>query len=382
MANTLTGLIPVIYQALDTVSREQVGMVPAVSLNASAAGAAKDETITIPVVPTNSAVDVTPGVNAPDSGDAVIGNTTMTISKSKMVPIRYNGEETVGLRNGGHYGSILQDRFAQAFRTLGNLVDTDLCALHVNASRAYGTAGTTPYSSAITDAPQLRKILVDNGAPMGDLRMVVDSAAGANLRALGQFTYVNQSGTSETLRQGILGDISGFAVGESGQIATSTKGTGASATTDAAGYSVGDTVITLASAGTGTVVAGDVIIITGDANKYVVASGDTDVSNGGTITLAEPGLRESVTGATGITIQANAARNMAFDRGAIQLITRAPAMPEGGDMADDVMTVTDPISSISYQVAVYRQYKQIKYEVGLAWGVKALKPEHMALGLG
>jgi len=251
--------------------------------------------------------------------------------------------------------------------------------LHVSASRAYGTAGTAPFASTIIDAPQARKILVDNGAPTGDLRMVVDSTAGANLRALGQFTYVNQSGTDETLRRGVLGDISGFAVGESGQVVTTVKGTGTSYTSTTAGFAVGTTSIPIIT-GSGTVVAGDTVTFTGDSNKYVVATG---VGSPGTIVLAEPGLREPLAAsAVAMTILDASARNLAFDRGAMQLITRAPAMPEGGDMADDVIVITDPISTISYQVAVYRQYKQIKYEVGLAWGVKALKPEHMAIILG
>jgi hypothetical protein len=36
--------------------------------------------------------------------------------------------------------------------------------------------------------------------------------------------------------------------------------------------------------------------------------------------------------------------NLAFHRNALHLITRAPAMPAGGDGADDVTEITDPIS--------------------------------------
>ena len=57
-------------------------------------------------------------------------------------------------------------------------------------------------------------------------------------------------------------------------------------------------------------------------------------------------------------------------------------MPEGGDAADDVMIVTDPVSGISFQIALYRQYRQVHFEVGLAWGYAAIKPAHMAILLG
>ena len=49
---------------------------------------------------------------------------------------------------------------------------------------------------------------------------------------------------------------------------------------------------------------------------------------------------------------------------------------------DDVMNVTDPISGITFQIALYRQYRQVRYEVGLAWGVSSVKPAHGCLILG
>ena len=64
---------------------------------------------------------------------------------------------------------------------------------------------------------------------------------------------------------------------------------------------------------------------------------------------------------------------MFFQRSAIQMITRAPAMPDGGDDADDVRILSDPVSGIAYEFAVYRQKRQIRYEVNLAWGVKMMR---------
>lgn len=384
MANTLTSLISDAQVALDVVSRELVGFIPSVARDARYDRAAIGETIRSFVAPASSATDITPGVTPPDDGDQTFGNITLTITKARRVPFRWNGEQSLGINNtGAGVLNFRQDQIAQAMRTLCNEIEADLAANHIYASRAYGTAATTPFASDLSDTANVLKILQDNGAPTSDLQLVINTTAGAKLRTLAQLTKANEAADNTLLRQGTLLNLHGFSIRESAQVKTSTAGTASSATTDNAGYAIGSTTIALASAGTGTLVAGDVITFAGDTNKYVVVTGDSDVSNGGSITIAEPGLRVAMSAATkAITVVAAAARNMAFDRNSILLATRAPALPDGGDLAVDRMTITDPRSGLSFEIAMYPQYRQMQYEISIAWGTKVIKAAHTAILLG
>lgn len=384
MSNTLTGLIPDLYEAMDVVSREAVGFIPAVTNMHSAERAAVGENVTSFVTPAQAATDITPGVTPPNDGDQTIGNIPIQITKARRVPFRWNGEEQKGVNNGSGYKNIRTDQIAQAIRTLTNEMEADLWALHLQTSRAVGTAGTTPFASDISATALARQVLLDNGAPMSDLQMVIDSSAGAKLRSMSNLIKANEAATDAGLRRGVLLDINGFAMRESAAIGTFTKGTNnGSASTNTAGYAVGARTITLASAGTGTILAGDVITFAGDTNQYVVETGDSDVSNGGTIVLAAPGLRKAIAAsATVITTVNTATRNLFFRRSAFALACRAPALPEEGDMALDRINITDPISGMTFELSMYAQYRQIQYELAVAWGVKCFKKEHSGILLG
>lgn len=385
MANGLTDLIPDAYAALNVVSRELVGLIPAVTRDATVERAAVGQKVRSHVVPPQAAEDIVPGVTPPNTGDQNIGDRELTITKSRAVPFKWNGEEQRGLNNGGAgVLTIQQDQIAQGIRTLVNEIEADIAALHTSFSRAYGTAGTTPFATAgnYTDASETLRILKDNGCPQSDLHLVINTAAGAKFLGI-QAGKVNEAGSDRMLRQGVILDVHGMPIRESGQIKTHTKGTASGATTNNAGYAEGATVITLASAGTGTIIAGDVITLADDSNQYVVAAGDADVFNGGTITLAAPGLRKAVpAAATNITVVGTSSRNMMFRRSALILAQRMPALPEGGDMAADRTVITDPVSGLSFELAMYKMYRQVRYEVACAWGTGNVKPEHTALLLG
>jgi hypothetical protein len=382
MSNTLTGIIPTLYTALDEVSREMVGFIPAVSRDSSAERAALNQTVRSPVGESGDLEDIAPGANPADSGDTTVGYVDVTITKSKAAPVRWNGEEQRAVGTTGVYNRVLADQFKSAMRKLVSAVEVDLAvAAKVGASRAYGTAGTTPFGTAndLSDLAGVARILDDNGCPISDRQIVLNSASIANLRGKQSVLFkVNEAGSSDMLRTGMTDFLQNMAVRYSAGLTLHTKGTGAAYVSNAGtNEPIGETSIAV-DTGAGTILAGDIVELQNDTNLYVV---NTALS-GGAFVIGKPGLLAAFADGGTVTVGDNYTPNVAFTRNAIVLAARAPALPEGGDSADDSMMLTDPISGLTFEVRVYRQYRQVKYEVCLAWGVKAVKSEHIALLLG
>lgn len=381
MGNTLTNLMPDLYQALDVVSRELVGFIPAVTHDASISRAAVGQNVRSMATRANGTLtDITPSMTLSEPTDQTVDNVPVIISNAKAAEFGWTGSEQSQVNQGPGYARIRQDQMIQAMRAVTNAVEADLAGLHLKASRAYGSA-TMPFASDLTDTAQVRKILADNGQwAEGDMQMVINTGAGAKVRSLTQLTNVNQAGDSSFLRQGTLLNIHGFDFRESAGIKTVTavgNNTGGYVANGA--HAVGATTLTLKT-GTGTILAGDVIYFgTDTANKYVVLTG---CAAAGTITISKPGLMKALAGDEAVTVTAITARNMAFARSSIILATRMPEMPAEGDSAIDGTTITDPRSGLSFEVLVYAGKRKVRYEIGLAWGVACVKSEGLALLLG
>lgn len=384
MANVLTDLAADIYKAADIVGREQVGIIPSVLINSGSERAAFGDTVRSHFTrkPTLN-TSYTPSMTIPEGDDQTVDNKTMTIDQVANVQIPWTGEDIRHVNNGSGFETIYGDQIAQAMRSITNAIEGYAGTVLKNgASRAVGTAGTTPFGSNFDLVAEARQILVDNGAPMdGQVTMALNTAAGTKLRNLAQLQKANESGSTELLRRGTLLNLQGVMLKESAGIASHVKGAGAGY--DAAGGEpIGETTIAL-DGGTVNVTgitAGDVVTFAGDANKYVVGTGLTAVS--GNIVLNQTGLRETLADTVEMTIGDSYTGNVVFHRNAVELVARAPEQPFGGDAAVDRMTVQDPFSGLIYEVAVYKGYGKTMIDVTTFYAVKVWKPDFVAALLG
>lgn len=305
MANVLTDLAADIYKAADVVGRELVGFIPASTINANGSErAAKGDVVRASFTRAATAVDVTEAMTIPEGTDQTVDNKTLSITNARAVQIPYTGEDVRHLNNGIGFETVYGDQIKQAMRTLCNEIEADLGEAAGTATPAgtVGTGGTTPFASNFDLIADIRKELVDNGMPTNDgqVSLIIDTAAGANLRNLANLQTANTAGGTDLLRQGVLLDLQGMAMRES-------------------------------------------------ANVYA--------SGGSTF-------------------------NIAMHRAAMELAMRAPAVPNGGDAADDAIVVQDPHSGLVFEVRSYRGYRKSMIEVAASWGVKAWKPDFIGHLLG
>ena len=390
MANTLdlSALTEVIYAARDQVAREQVGFLTSVNVNGGSEAVSLGGTVeSLRTVQPQINSSYTPAMTIPAGDDIAPQKEEMTISQVANAKIPWTGESALKLNNTGRGRQTLQDTFARAIRGMVNQIESHVGVTVKNgSSRAVGTAGTTPFASNHNIINSLKQVLDDNGCAQGERSLVINSNAGVNLRNLTQLTKANEAGSSDPLRRGTLLDVSGFMIKESAGVAAHTKGTlGGSPTSAAAGFTLGATDILLtASVGTGSIVPGDVLSIANDTtNSYVVKTGVADASTAATLVLNRPGLRKATGASTrALSLAANYTANVAFHRTAVELVMRPPAMPDGGDAAADRMTLFDPDSGLTFEIALYKGYGMVLYDITCFYEAKVWNPEFVATLLG
>jgi hypothetical protein len=375
----LDKLIPVFYAALDVVSREFIGMIPSVSRDSTADMVARNQKLTFPVTSKRSTIEIAPGVE-PTYTEKDFNTVDVVIDHIvTATPIKWNGEEYRAV--GGQYPSMIMDQYTQAMRAIANEIEAALCLEAVmgaiGSGNVYGTPGTTPFSGSLSDLSQVKKVLDDIGTPVGGRSAVINTAAEANMNSLTNLTNVNKYGNDDVLRRGVITELLGFMIRTSGQFRLIDPGAGTGYLLNGAAVEGAKELVV--DTGSGAINQGAIITIAGDTNKYVVTE---DVASGGTLIKIAGGLRQAAIDNAAVTVGPAYLPSVAFSRDGILLAIRQPYLPPGGDKAEDVTVIADPVSGLSFQIAVYKGYLENRIEIRSAYGCKAINPDHLCAILG
>jgi len=224
MANTLNKLIPFLIAAVQQIGRELVGIIPAVTMDMTADSAAKNQVIRVPVTPMATAEDITIGTPPDVSGDEFIP-IEMRIDNFRRTSFIWNGEEEAAL--GSTVNGLKENQILQRMRTLVNEIEASVFAEAINGAEggSYGVPGTTPFGNDdMREFAQLVKIMNDAASPQTGRQMVLNTTHAAALRNKPNLFKVGDAGESGLLRQGVLANLYGFDIRETGGATTMTVG--------------------------------------------------------------------------------------------------------------------------------------------------------------
>lgn len=332
-------------------------------------GARKNATVNIMVPAAVAAVAVTPNV-VPAAVTAVTPTSiALTLDQWYYAPFIMDDKGLAQVQR-----DVVPRQLEEAVKAIVNTIEADLWAYTHGAYGFYGytgTAGSTPFATGLDEFTAANKLADDQLMPDDPERkfMVINSAAKANVLNLENVRNANTRGDSATFRTGQMGQILGANWEMSQHVPSHTAGTASGATTDATGYAAGLKTITLASAGTGSILVGDIITFAGDSQTYVVTSGDGSVAGGGTVSF-EPGLAVAITTATtAITVKATHRNNLlihgdglAFAMAPLVDDTRVEGMPTNQAVA------VDNDSGLALRLKVSEQFYQTQWAIDALWG--------------
>jgi len=261
---------------------------------------------------------------------------------------------------------IVPMQIQEAIRGLANKIETNVWLNYKKFYGFAGVAGTTPFATGVDEYLDADKIANDQVMPGEQRALLFNTAANANWKRLQRnfdTTFANV-GVEPAWTQHVPLHTAGTAVG---------------ATTDATGYALGLKTITLASAGTGSVLIGDVITFAGDTQTYAITAGDASVAGGGTLSF-EPGLKVAIaTSTTAITVKGAGSAyrsNLLIHPNAIAFAMApmaAGALVPGAGATES--TVVDQDSGLALRLTFFRQFYQDEWSFDALWGSAVPRPE-------
>lgn len=365
MANSLDNAIPKILAMGMMALRENTVMPRLVNTDYQGQAAQKGSTIDVVIPSAVPASPVIPGLTTP-AGTAV---------EPTKVPIPLTNWYEAGFEMTDKdlaevEAGILPMQISEAVKSLANEVDRSILALYKKVYGVAGVPGTTPFQDTTFEATEARKVLNRQLAPPQDRRIVLDVEADANATGLPTFQNVNQAGSDSVMREGMIGRKLGFDWYMNQNVPTHTAGTATSYQVNDAAHAAGTKAVTV-NTGTGIPAVGDIFLVAGDPQTYVV-TGSTGSPNISAIQF-EPAAKTAFADDAAITIVASHVANLAFNRFAFALASRP--LLDVDPLGNRIMSMSDPISQLTMRLEISRLYKQTRWSFDILWGVGCPRPE-------
>jgi hypothetical protein len=332
----------------------------------------KNATVNISVPAAVASRSVSPDVVPPAVTAVTPTSIALSLSQWREAPFAMDDKGLAQVNRG-----ILPQQASEAVKTIANDIDAYIWGLTHGADGFYGyagTAGTTPFATDLAEYLSATQQADAQLMPADNRYVILDTFAKAN--ALGTNAVQNASwrGSPDAFRTGNIGEVLGANWDYSQNVPLHTAGTAAGATTDSTGYAAGLKTITLASAGTGSILVGDIILFAGDTQPYVVTSGDASVAAGGTVSF-EPGLKIALAAsAVAITVKASHRCNLLIHRDAIAFAMsplKDSAAVDGVPVAQAI--AMDPDSGLALRLEVTRQHRQYQWAFDALYGAAVVR---------
>ena len=329
--------------------------------------------IRVPTTPAASVGAISPGATAPANVDSTYPGVDITLDQWYASEFYLTDKDKAEIGAGR-----IPQRAAASLAAVVDHIDAAIYTAGKNyASRAVGTATTTPFATLALAVDPMTQLTLNKASKMG--RHVVSGAlASANLLSLATFAESTFTGDVSAMTDGAFNGNRrvGAQWWENQNAPVSHTAGGGTSYVINGSHAVGATDIVIKT-GTGTVLPGDVVVFEDDARKYVVTAG---TAAAGTISIGAPGLQQSQVDGKTMTITAtHDVDALAFQRDSIAFVSR-PSM--GSAATATMQAMSDPISGLSLTMEVSRQHYQDKWSISVLYGTAGVQSEGIIQVLG
>ena len=372
MVNTVTNIMPKILARGLLALREQAVMPRVVNGDYAQQAAQKGDTIDVPIPSALTVNSVTPSNTPPTPADSSPTKVQIPLNNWYEANFHMTDKELVEVDRNEHFVPM---QMSEAVKALANKINTTVHNEYKGVFGFAGTAGATPFASAVSAATDARKVLNQQLCPRTDRRMILDFDAEASALALDSFNNVNQVGGTGPKIEGEIGRKFGFDIYTDDAIVTHSAGGSGTPLVNGA-LAVGDTSVVIdGMSGSGGLVVGDVITMAGNTQTYAVVTAPAASGGAQTVTVS-PAITGIIANDAAITVKASHVVNLGFHRDAFALAMRPlQGSTQGDSYGNQIVSMTDPITGLSMRLEVSRQHKQIVYSLDALWGVKLIRPE-------